>query len=180
MIDKHALDNEVNLIVNDTIKDFTKKCLAMAPDYFWTIPSSSTGKHHPADENVEGGKRIHTQKVVKVANALCTNFDIKGADKDCVISATTLHDICSQGYPLKENFTVSGHGSLFGRLVWDLHMDVLNNQYFSTICRLVATHMGKWDVPYVVSGDKLMIVVQISDYIASRKFISIDLKGEDK
>jgi len=86
--------NEINLIHNSKVKSLVLKCLEYAPKYFWTIPSSSTGEYHPKDEFCEGGKVLHTKKAVKIGSYLCECLSITGLEKDCVLAALIMHDLC--------------------------------------------------------------------------------------
>lgn len=171
----YNLDNALNLILNLEIKKFTRDCLDNAPKYFWRIPSSSTGKYHPDNENCEGGEVLHTKKGVKIAEDLCRNFDVVGNDRDCVISASIMHDICKNGIPNDEGHTVNGHGSLWIRVVEKAvsRKELIENKHIKTIGRLIGCHMGRWDEPYIVANDKMMICVQIADYISSRKYVDV-------
>lgn len=40
--------NELKTIQSDDIRDFAKVVLDDAPDYFFKVAASSTGKYHPA------------------------------------------------------------------------------------------------------------------------------------
>ena len=40
--------NELKTITSDDIRDFAKVVLDDAPDYFFKVAASSTGKYHPA------------------------------------------------------------------------------------------------------------------------------------
>lgn len=86
-------------IKSEYIQKFTIAALGVAPDYFWEVPSSNTGKYHPPDEFCEGGLIMHTLRAVEVIKELCRAFDIKYYEKDTLLSATILHDLCVGGIP---------------------------------------------------------------------------------
>jgi 23S rRNA maturation-related 3'-5' exoribonuclease YhaM len=182
MAQTYRFENELELIVDSNIREFTKKCLGKAPEYFWTIPSSSTGKHHPPDENSEGGAVLHVRKAVKIAEDLCIMYNISGITRDCIISATIMHDLAKLGYPNQELYTVNGHGALWIRIAEQIEkpQKIMTSDTLSMIGRLIGCHMGRFDIPYTISNsDKPTLIVQLADYISSRKYISIDLNGED-
>jgi len=63
---------QLELIYDDTVREFTRLCICAAPDYFFTdCPASSTGKFHPIDELGADGTILHTKKVFTVAYQLC-------------------------------------------------------------------------------------------------------------
>ena len=94
---KYMLNNEINLIKNKEIRKLVKNILKLAPRYFWVVPSSSTGKHHPPDEDMAGGKVLHTKRVVYLANQLCRLEDINGIERYKLLAAMIVHDIFCQG-----------------------------------------------------------------------------------
>jgi 23S rRNA maturation-related 3'-5' exoribonuclease YhaM len=175
---QYRFEEELKLIEDTLIREFTRKCLEKAPKYFWTIPSSSTGKHHPSDENCIGGCIIHVRKTVKIVEDLCREHDVSGIDRDCVISAAIMHDLCKSGYPNDLGYTVSGHGALWQQVANQAvkFYEFLNNKNYATIGRLIASHMGRFDIPYIDGGDVLLQILQTSDYIASRKYLSVNLE----
>ena len=66
---ENIFKNELGLIFNPAIKEFTRLCLIAAPDYiFYDAPSSSSGKYHSVDELGGNGCVIHTKRVFAVAN----------------------------------------------------------------------------------------------------------------
>ena len=177
----YSLENEISLIVNQEIKDFVKKCITVVPSYFWKIPSSSTGKHHPEDEHGDGGEVLHTKRVVKISDDLCRNFNVVGNDRDCVIAAAIMHDFVKNGFPDNQNRTVPGHGALWINVV-DKFMkqyEVLNSPFIPIIGRIIANHMGRWDIPFVIANNELDLIVQIADYVSSREYIKIDVEKGD-
>ena len=177
MINKNILDSEVSLINFADIRKFVKECLNKAPDYFWKIPSSSTGKYHPEDDNIEGGLIRHTKKAVKIAEDLCRCFDVISAERDYVIAAMILHDTCKNGFPEGGPYTVDGHGNLFVGIV-NLLMkkdEKLNSEMVKTISKLISLHMGRFDTPYIIGGDILSKIVHVADYISSRRYLTINL-----
>lgn len=46
---------ELQLIKNQDLRAFAEYCLARVPEYFFTIPASSTGKYHPPFSLGRGG-----------------------------------------------------------------------------------------------------------------------------
>lgn len=169
-------DGELKLIQQPLIRSFVRECLDHTPSYFWAIPASSTGKHHPTDENVVGGAVLHTRRAVKIGEDLCRNFDITGDDRDCVIAALIMHDLNKSGLngdPV--DHTVAGHGGLWILMVSDFltAKDFYADKNLREIARLISIHMGRWDSPFIIADDKLGLAVQLADYVSSREYISV-------
>jgi hypothetical protein len=173
----NSLNKELKLISRPDIRTFVKECLEKAPEYFWTIPSSSTGKYHPEEDNGVGGLVIHTKKVVKLADDLCRNYEIIGDERDCVIAAAIMHDTCKGGFPENSGNTVSGHGSLWINIAEQVidKKILIGVDYIKLIGRLISTHMGRWDEPFINNYDVMSNIIQVSDYIASRKYVKVDV-----
>jgi hypothetical protein len=56
--------NEINDIEDEKLKRFTINLLLGAPEYFYTVPASSSKKYHPPFTRSEGGLIKHTRLVV--------------------------------------------------------------------------------------------------------------------
>lgn len=142
MID--LFEQELAMIKNQEIKDFTCLVLEKAPPYFWEVPSSSTGKYHPPQSNGPGGLVRHTRAVAFLGDALCNIYDIVGDERDAVIAACLLHDVVKYGME-KSKWTTKTHdydGALYiHMLAKQTGKDV---PMLSTITGAVAWHMGRW------------------------------------
>jgi 23S rRNA maturation-related 3'-5' exoribonuclease YhaM len=138
------LEPELQQIEDKKIRDFTLHVLENAPAYFWTAPSSSTGKYHPEQSNGDGGLVRHTRAVVYFAGQLCDVYSVVGRMKDCVISACILHDILKYG-EVKQQHTTKNHdyeGAVFvtkHAREFGIDADTVN-----AIAGSIAWHMGRW------------------------------------
>jgi len=173
--------NEMTLIEDQNIRRFVWKCLENAPSYFWTISSSSTGKYHPKDEFKEGGMVLHTKRSVKVAYHLCESLSVYGINKDCIIAAMIMHDLCCRGFPEDTGHTVDGHGYLWivmARTCWT-KQDFIDNRHFMLISRLILNHMGKYDLPFSSEwNNKLDTICQLADYLSSREDVIVQINKD--
>jgi len=178
--------NELKLMANKSIKEFTKECINVAPDYvFEDCPSSSSGKFHPIDELGGDGTIIHTKRVFTLAYELSRGFDCEH-HRDEICAAALLHDLAKQG--LQSNgHTVKDHPQIMARLV----ADVYKNGYKETLDKASANiiywcifhHYGPW------TQDKLKkpitnytpeeLCVYTADYISSKRFITVDHLKKD-
>ena len=177
------LNNELNLIKDEVIRNWTKVTLELVPEYFWVAQASSSGKWHPECTNKKGGLITHVKRVVYLANRLCEGWGIFDYERDIVISACILHDIA------KVPGTKVMH--LYGMNVTseDFYNHPLNaTNYFAKNCELnaepnettiniiqkcVAYHMGRWTPESIkkpiVNYSLMELVVYTCDYMATTK-----------
>jgi len=177
MIDIFA--EEYKLIKSPSVKRLVWNCFEAAPEYFWKVPSSNTGRYHPKDEFVDGGLVLHTKRAVRVAMHLCEALSIMGLEKDCVIAAALMHDLCKNGMPENSGHTVDGHGFLWIELARSRmpKNQFTKNHVYRTISRLILYHMGKFDTPYILDwSDTLATCVYLADYIASRRDVLVNVE----
>ena len=124
---------------------FIETALDMAPDYFWHIPASSSGKHHPSFAQGEGGLVRHAIATLIIANQLFLAYPQTDKDKDDIIVALILHDTLKRGYPDTEK-TVAEH-PLLPREYYRKLSGIIGEKDYSRIMDLIETHMGKWHTP---------------------------------
>lgn len=176
--------NEIDLIEDEQIKALVIKALESAPDYFYTIPASATGKYHPAYSLGEGGLVRHTKAAVKLANDLLTLelYAKLVPHRDEIIAALILHDSVKKGIN-GNKFTTIDHPLEASKLV----RECANKSYLGesvhvdNICNNIESHMGQWNKDR--SGNEIMPkprtleqkFVHLCDYLASRRYITIEL-----
>ena len=92
-----AFANELNDIQDDNLRQFAAQLLVNAPEYFFTIPASSSGNFHPYFAREIGGLVKHTRCVVFYAECNAESFNFDSHTKDLAIIAALAHDIKKQG-----------------------------------------------------------------------------------
>lgn len=170
---------ELDLIYDYNIRRFTEICLIVAPDYFFTdCPASSSGKYHPLDELSWDGCIIHTKRVVTVAYLLSRGLGCE-EHRDIIVSGAIIHDLRKQGLE-RSGHTVRNHPDLAAKLVEDVQRDtnILNNNQFNMLRNCVGYHYGVWGsgkwVKPITDFSMEELCVYISDYIASKKELSVE------
>lgn len=176
--------NELNLIQNEDLRNFTKYYLDnYVPTYFWEIGASSSGKYHPTFAQGEGGLVRHTKAVVMFAQELLrmnTYAYMNDMYKDYAIVACICHDTCKYGIENemnKEQF--AHHGTLAGDMMSVCYSAFFNGAEMPDLLYLaVVAHMGQWsqDARPFTPIDRL---VHMADYMASRAFIDIPALHEN-
>jgi hypothetical protein len=184
-----TLLGEINLIVDESIRSFVRSIL-IRNDLFWKIPSSFSGKYHPSDEHGEGGNVLHTKRVVRIASYMSESYSLSQEEKDIVIAACLLHDVCKgvhEGgsddcrYDPMHPYTV-------GKFIsFCLEKDkkfasesesstlFLSEDIVQSILRLVRCHLGPWSpIPETYPITYLDYIVHLSDNIASKIHLVIE------
>ncbi len=181
---EEAFKEELAVIVNKNIKEFTKLCLASAPDYFFTdCPASSTGKYHPLNELSWDGTIIHTKKVFNIAYTLSRGLGIE-ENRDAILSACIIHDLLKKGK--KGSLWVQkNHPQLAAELVDTIQKDtqLLTDEEHEIIRGSVFYHYGPWTTKAVSKPMNEYtleeLCVYISDYVGSKRFLHVEHKGVD-
>lgn len=179
---KTQLEEEINMICDDEIKRLVRIVLNKAPDCFWTIPASSTGKYHPDYASGEGGLIRHTKAVVRIADHICswtTRFsDECNQGRDIILAACILHDTYKvlEG----EKYTNFNHPIHATKAIIEERFQ-FDEEFLHVICAIsdaVSTHMGRWNTSKRFDEKDLPLphtpygkIVSLADYLASRKEI---------
>lgn len=138
---------------------------------FFIQPASSSGKYHPTNELGVGGLCRHTKATMIMAKTLFKLFCFEPEEEDLIMAALALHDIAkpSKLHPIEVKAI----------------LDPMMEDYYDLIEKvipLIESHMGQWDqfgkLPQ--PKDDLQRFVHLCDYLASRRFISIDINFKEE
>lgn len=183
------LEKEIEMISDKHIKSFIKSILIRA-ESFWEIPSSFSGKYHPADEHNKGGNVLHTKRVIRAAKVISDSYSLTEEERDLVYAACLLHDVTKGTkdidsdyfhYDPMHPYTV-GH---FVKKCQDQDKRYAGESQSSTlfvseetvqaILRLVRCHLGPWSpVPETIPITYLDMIVHIADNMASKLHYLVD------
>lgn len=186
------LINEINMIRDENVRLFVRSILLRSKS-FWIIPSSFSGKYHPADEHNNGGNVLHTKRVVRAAKVLSDSYSLGEEDRDMVYAACLLHDI-TKGIKLDDDGSFHYdpmHPYTVGSFVKKCQEDdrqyaiesqsstlFLSEEAVQSILRLVRCHLGPWSpVPETNPITYLDMIVHMADNIASKLHYLVD--GDD-
>ena len=89
---------EINYLNSDDNKKDLEYLINLLPDYFFTIPASSTGKYHPQFASTKHGLVKHTKVAVRIAYELLNNEIINKFNAVSVISLVFIYQ--------RRNFTI--------------------------------------------------------------------------
>jgi HD superfamily phosphohydrolase YqeK len=181
--------DEINYIFDESIKSFVRAILLRASS-FWSIPSSFSGKYHPADEHNYGGNVLHTKRVVRAAKIMCESYSLSREDTDIVFAACILHDV-TKGIKLdgEDSFHYDPmHPYTVARLVQKCQEDdknyasesqsstlFISEEVVQSILRLVRCHLGPWSpVPETIPITYMDMIVHLADNVASKVHYIVD------
>lgn len=178
--------DELELIKNDDINNFVMEVLRLAPGYFFSIPSSSTGKYHPKYEYCTGGLTIHTRAVVYFLTNLLEldmfrkEFTIR--ERELLIAAAILHDVKKNGENPQSKYTVFEHPRLASEFIVSFKgCGIIPDEEIQYIADCVITHMGQWNTKKRGGNDTLPLpttlqqkLIHLSDYLSSREDVNLE------
>lgn len=175
---------EIELIQDQGIRLFVRAMLLRTP-VFWRIPASFSGKFHPPDEHGFAGNVLHTRRVVRIVDLMCTCQERSATERDIMIAAALLHD-ATKGVEWSEGNTGYDpmHAYTVDRLVYDaLNEDtehaqdwtLVDQESVNSILRLIHIHLGPWSpIPETYPVTTLEWSLHMADAIASRLHTIID------
>lgn len=175
---------ELSYIKDDKIRLSTIYLLNNLPDYFYIIPSSSSGKYHPEYALGVGGLVRHTKAAVRIAIELFRDnvfntFEFSEHSHDLIIMALLLHDGFKQG-KVASNHTSFDHPLIAANFVFENIANLPMSKFDALqVRRLIASHMGPWNIdktgkiilPVPMTNEEKF--VHLCDYMASRNFLNI-------
>lgn len=171
-------EKELSHIKNPIVKKITEEGIALIPDYFYTVPASSSGKYHPSYALGDGGLYRHVQAAVSISKMLFTIHDFTEVEQDLIIASLILHDGWKQGFDGSGGKTLHAHPVIAAnalRANISTEFDGRALTALELICRNISSHMGQWNTNDYDSTvlplprTKMEKFVHLCDYIASRK-----------
>lgn len=175
---KVFIEEEIRNLYSEKLKDFLREAVKDFPDYFWSAPASLEKYHYP-DERKKGGLVLHVRRLIKVIESMVILQELNMWERDVLIASAILHDSFARGIPPhtkgysdpfhpiypSERFPFNGYADRF-----------IDKKIYDEIMDCVVSHLGRYSVhPIMYSKKKLATVFQISDHLASRDYIKIEV-----
>jgi hypothetical protein len=187
-----VFEKELSWIVDPKIKAFAEKLIECAPDYFFEVAASSTGKYHPSYSLGPGGLVRHTKSATAILHELTSNLEMFNKysqdQKDMMLVAIMAHDFFKHGLAAQAGkYTVAEHPVVCADFIRynDKVCNLLEREQIEFIAGCVASHMGQFCFDYKSKKQILpkpqtgpQNLVHLADYLASRKFLTLEF-GED-
>ena len=182
------MEDEINSLSIDDIKEFGFALLHTIPSYFFTAPASSSGKYHPQNDLGEGGLVRHSISVRKMLRHLLEpngyyNFSVR--EIELLELATLFHDCFKSGSQLEYEANI--HTKFIHPVLAANHiiMEAVNHNFdyesANFIASAIISHMGQWNTNHSEPGTlplpntPAQKVLHLADYLASRKDINMDI-----
>lgn len=195
--------NELDIIIDNIktpeLKMFASVCKRIIPSYFFSVPASTSGKFHPASNIGQGGLVRHTLFVcenllyITGVESTIRMLGYTQEEIDCMLIACMMHDSLKDGWNCKVNGETIEYDKDEGKDVYTLHplnaakairgmIGFADMKYLDFIAHCIESHMGsnpEWhmDERLPAPSDKYQWLVHICDYMASRRDISMEVKG---
>ncbi|AGR47064.1 hypothetical protein SHANETTE_170 [Bacillus phage Shanette] len=185
----HEFAYELGCISDSVCKFLALHGLQNAPDYFWYVPASSSGKYHPKSSLGLAGLVRHVKAVFRISEELLEHklySPFSDKEKDMIRVAVLLHDCLKQGKA--GTHTVAEHPLLVREALNPLKSEVDSigsvkaiEETWSLVCDMIETHMGIWNTDKEgkeimdIPKTKAQLHVHMCDYLASRKYIEVDV-----
>lgn len=184
-----TFNKEYTYIKNKKYVENLKIMVDLLPDYFFSVPASSTGKYHPAFSLGEGGLVRHTKFAVRLANEFYNDEAVTSIfnqnEKDLMIFALVLHDGLKSGLE-KSEYTLVDHPLLISNYIKENRNKLtLTDGEIEFICNVIESHMGPWNTDYKGNEvlpkpiNKYQKFVHMCDYLASRKFLNTNFENNE-
>ena len=186
--------------MNQGLCKFAQDLMEVIPDYFWTEPASSSGKHHPEYGLGEGGLARHSLMTYRWLKMLVeANETNMGEFYPGMVFASLFHDCCKRGLPdnVDLSHTAFEHPLLAAKFILDeaekfckskprifeITSDTEESfkQDIAVAISTIETHMGRWNtnsdsnVTLPKPGNAMQYMVHLADYCASRKCTKFDV-----
>ncbi len=167
------LKEELGLIENVDLREFTHCGLLRAPTYWWTIESSKD--HHCKDERKKGGRVLHAKRCAKIAYCMAEALYLDKFEYNLLISASLLHDMCVRGGEdeCHTDKALYEHPLLVRVKLYGLILDYRHHHWMAPLLGLIETHMGRWGPRSPES--ELEKLFHMADLVASRDFVKVEV-----
>lgn len=189
------MENEIDTQISnldDDLKAFAYHLLDTIPEYFYTVPASSSGKYHPINDLGEGGLVRHSISVKRMlAYLLLPNgyYDFTPREHQLLQVAALFHDCFKSGS--QEEYLQDIHTKFFHPVLAANHI-IMESVKFGFcyedaqfMASTIISHMGQWNTSWREKGvlplplTPAQKVLHLADYLASRKDINITPPEEE-
>jgi HD superfamily phosphohydrolase YqeK len=172
-----VFETELSFLKYDSNRKFLEYVIeCIAPDQFFVIPPSASGKYHPLCTMKEGGLVIHTKRLIFFAMQLAAGHKLEPKDVDKLIIAGVIHDIGKKAkYSKTDPFPYEDHPleavDLLKRNEEQL-IEFISRDELEEIFELIKFHMGPWTPKSILKKlteyTELELIIYHSDYLSSR------------
>ena len=178
-----TFNKELEYIKNERIRKSAEELIKLIPDYFFTVPASSTGKYHPSFSSGDEGLLRHTKVATRIGKEVLdleyTNTLFTSDEKDLLVLAIMLHDTQKLGKE-KERYTRFDHPILAAYFIEEnKDKTEFTEEEIHILKKVISSHMGQWNtsnysnIELPKPSDKYEFFVHMCDYLSSKKFLDV-------
>lgn len=189
---KELLKEYFDSVQDENVKKFMEQCIETIPEYWYTVPASSTGKYHPNYALGNGGLMRHTIALLRFFDRLVRNTmygsPFTNREMDLLRVACLMHDSRKSGSD--EDFAISkytkfDHPILAANVVRSIKTEYITDEEKEMIANAIESHMGQWNVDTYgkskvelpLPTNKYQKIVHLVDYLAAQKGIEVQFDG---
>ena len=189
---KKLLKEYFDSVQDENVKKFMEQCIETIPEYWYTVPASSTGKYHPNYALGNGGLMRHTIALLRFFDRLVRNTmygsPFTNREMDLLRVACLMHDSRKSGSD--EDFAVSkytkfDHPILAANVVRSIETEYITDEEKEMIANAIESHMGQWNVDTYgkskvelpLPTNKYQKIVHLVDYLAAQKGVEVQFDG---
>lgn len=189
---KELLKEYFDSVQDENVKKFMEQCIETIPEYWYTVPASSTGKYHPNYALGNGGLMRHTIALLRFFDRLVRNTmygsPFTNREMDLLRVACLMHDSRKSGSD--EDFAISkytkfDHPILAANVVRSIDTEYITDEEKEMIANAIESHMGQWNVDTYgkskvelpLPTNKYQKIVHLVDYLAAQKGIEVQFDG---
>lgn len=180
---QEIFEKQLSEIKTHSIKQFAKEVINQAPDYFFEVPASTTGKHHPEYAAGVGGLVRHTKAVFTFISYIVEleMYKLSDKEKDMLKLSALVHDILKLGVENKSGFTAKNHPELAATFIENVNnnmKDPIPHEDIIYMQQAIESHMGQWGkIKPETEAQKLL---HLADYLAARQDIQIIFEPKEQ
>lgn len=189
---KELLKEYFDSVQDENVKKFMEQCIETIPEYWFTVPASSTGKYHPNYALGNGGLMRHTIALLRFFNKLVRNnmygSPFTNREMNLLRVACLMHDSRKSGSD--EDFAISkytkfDHPILAANVVRSIETEYITDEEKEMVANAIESHMGQWNVDTYgkskvelpLPTNKYQKIVHLVDYLAAQKGVEVQFDG---
>ena len=187
-MERNCFDVELSRFKDERVAISAAMVLEMLPDYFFTIPASSSGRYHPSFSLGEGGLVRHVKVAMRILEEMFRDEAFGVYDdykKDLIRMALLLHDGFKSGLEYSGH-TAKEHPVIMADFIIEKQPELfISEEDAQFVASLIRSHMGPWNTDYqgmeILPKPKTKYenFVHMCDYLASRKYLDIKFDNND-
>lgn len=189
---KELLKEYFDSVQDENVKKFMEQCIETIPEYWYTVPASSTGKYHPNYALGNGGLMRHTIALLRFFDRLVRNTmygsPFTNREMDLLRVACLMHDSRKSGSDEEfavNKYTKFNHPILAANVVRSIETEYITDEEKEMIANAIESHMGQWNVDTYgkskvelpLPTNKYQKIVHLVDYLAAQKGVEVQFDG---